>query len=247
MSLEQLLKCKVANRPTGKSNKNVFAYIKVQVSQLFYSLNYFTFFYRFSSWNYHHISFIWSYSQQPGESFYLLVVLPMKVCFVKKPCSVKIVCCVRHFVSYFRIYLFKARRIKGMKRSDSIFCLKPSLEIISTNPFQGWEYVFYIQGGSCFLWVAAWWILASDSPATHPRISKTERAYIEDGKFVWLGRLVGLKKDNGRSNGEFQRWPQSTIESILALHPVVQRSILSIPRNFCQNVAEIYWRDYLEQ
>ena len=64
-----------------------------------------------------------------------------------------------------------------------------------------------IQGGSCFLWVAAWWILASDSPATHPRISKAERAYIEDGKFVWLGRLVGLKKDNRKSNREFQRRP----------------------------------------
>ena len=107
--------------------------------------------------------------------------------------------------------------------------------------------MFYIQGGSCFLWVAAWWILASDSPATHPRISKAERAYIEDGKFVWLGRLVGLKKENRRSNGEFQRRPHSTIESILALHPVALGSILRIPKNFCQNVAEIYWRDCLVQ
>jgi hypothetical protein len=49
--------------------------------------------------------------------------------------------------------------------------------------FQGWEWVFYIQGGACFIWLAAWWILVSDSPAKHPRISKAERAYIENGKF----------------------------------------------------------------
>lgn len=43
----------------------------------------------------------------------------------------------------------------------------------------GWQYIFYIQGGATLFWLAAWWLMTSDSPATHPRISKEEREYIE--------------------------------------------------------------------
>ena len=33
----------------------------------------------------------------------------------------------------------------------------------------GWESVFYIEGGSCFVWLLLWILLAADTPSTHPR------------------------------------------------------------------------------
>jgi len=45
----------------------------------------------------------------------------------------------------------------------------------------GWESVFYIEGGACFVWLVLWILLAADTPATHPRISQAERQYIEAG------------------------------------------------------------------
>ena len=32
----------------------------------------------------------------------------------------------------------------------------------------GWEAVFYIEGGACFVWLLFWVLLASDTPSTHP-------------------------------------------------------------------------------
>lgn len=45
----------------------------------------------------------------------------------------------------------------------------------------GWEAVFYIEGGACFLWLALWMWLAADTPQSHPTISEEERAYITAG------------------------------------------------------------------
>ena len=33
----------------------------------------------------------------------------------------------------------------------------------------GWESVFYIEGGSCFVWLLLWILFAADTPSTHPR------------------------------------------------------------------------------
>merc|ERR1719347_104120 len=46
------------------------------------------------------------------------------------------------------------------------------------NSAWGWESVFYIEGGACFVWLLCWIIFAADSPAKHPRISDSEREYI---------------------------------------------------------------------
>ncbi|KAI8502839.1 hypothetical protein Bbelb_195410 [Branchiostoma belcheri] len=43
----------------------------------------------------------------------------------------------------------------------------------------GWEAIFYIPGASVAVWLVAWILLAYDSPAKHPRISKEEQKYIE--------------------------------------------------------------------
>lgn len=43
----------------------------------------------------------------------------------------------------------------------------------------GWPLAFYIFGAIGVLWFAAWMTLVYDSPATHPRISREERAYIQ--------------------------------------------------------------------
>ncbi|KAG7501087.1 sialin-like [Solea senegalensis] len=42
----------------------------------------------------------------------------------------------------------------------------------------GWPAVFYICGGAGCLWAVFWFILVSDDPRTHRRISKEERDYI---------------------------------------------------------------------
>jgi len=43
----------------------------------------------------------------------------------------------------------------------------------------GWPSVFYVFGVVGCIWSAAWFLLCYDSPATHPRISRTEREYWE--------------------------------------------------------------------
>ena len=45
----------------------------------------------------------------------------------------------------------------------------------------GWPWVFYLQGGACFVWVLLWIICVTNTPAQHPWISKEEVRYIEDG------------------------------------------------------------------
>ena len=45
----------------------------------------------------------------------------------------------------------------------------------------GWPWVFYLQGGACFIWVLLWLICVTNTPAQHPWISKEEVRYIEDG------------------------------------------------------------------
>ena len=43
----------------------------------------------------------------------------------------------------------------------------------------GWEWVFYIQGGACLVWVIVWWIFVSDRPSTNRFITMEEKQYIE--------------------------------------------------------------------
>lgn len=42
----------------------------------------------------------------------------------------------------------------------------------------GWELVFYVCGVLGTIWFVAWWMLAYDTPAEHPRISQSEKEYI---------------------------------------------------------------------
>jgi MFS family permease len=43
----------------------------------------------------------------------------------------------------------------------------------------GWRVVFYVTGSVGILWCLMWWLLAFDTPAQHPRITASERRYIE--------------------------------------------------------------------
>lgn len=43
----------------------------------------------------------------------------------------------------------------------------------------GWQWVFYIQGSACLIWVVVWWLYVSDTPSTHKYISLEEIKYIE--------------------------------------------------------------------
>ncbi|XP_066993793.2 vesicular glutamate transporter 3 [Anabrus simplex] len=44
----------------------------------------------------------------------------------------------------------------------------------------GWRVVFYVTGSLGVLWCLMWLLLAFDTPALHPRITTTERNYIEN-------------------------------------------------------------------
>lgn len=65
----------------------------------------------------------------------------------------------------------------------------------------GWESVFYIEGGLCFVWILLWFLLVADTPSTHPRISASERDFIisnlpatasETLPIPWLAILTSL-------------------------------------------------------
>ncbi|KAH9496626.1 hypothetical protein Btru_009846 [Bulinus truncatus] len=47
------------------------------------------------------------------------------------------------------------------------------------NVMGGWPLVFYIFGGFGLLWSIGWLLLIHDTPAQHPRISQSEKEYIE--------------------------------------------------------------------
>ncbi|XP_042888563.1 putative inorganic phosphate cotransporter isoform X2 [Penaeus japonicus] len=50
--------------------------------------------------------------------------------------------------------------------------------LCETGVLGGWPLVFYVYGGLGLLWSVAWFLLVSDFPQTHPRISQEERSYI---------------------------------------------------------------------
>lgn len=54
----------------------------------------------------------------------------------------------------------------------------------------GWEYVFHVSAIVGTIWYAAWFTLAFDSPAEHPRISEAEKDYI----LTSLGESVSKQK-----------------------------------------------------
>ena len=66
----------------------------------------------------------------------------------------------------------------------------------------GWAAVFYVTGVSSLLWVAAWFLLAWDTPALHPHISTEERSHLEaslggqgggrGGATPWRGLLTSV-------------------------------------------------------
>ena len=53
----------------------------------------------------------------------------------------------------------------------------------------GWESVFYVFGILSLIWFLAWAFLISDSPDTHPTISREERDYIKRS----IGKLSSIK------------------------------------------------------
>ncbi|XP_036422476.1 sialin [Colossoma macropomum] len=62
----------------------------------------------------------------------------------------------------------------------------------------GWPAVFYCCGGAGCLWAVLWFILVSDEPRTHPRISDQEKEYIinsigsEGGSHGWTVPLLPM-------------------------------------------------------
>ncbi|XP_074644340.1 vesicular glutamate transporter 2-like [Tubulanus polymorphus] len=44
----------------------------------------------------------------------------------------------------------------------------------------GWQSVFYTYGLIAIIWVFLWWLLVTETPSQHPRISQTELEYLEN-------------------------------------------------------------------
>ena len=61
----------------------------------------------------------------------------------------------------------------------------------------GWPTVFYVFGMVGCVWSVAWFLLCYDSPATHPRISTTEREYWE--KMIGATQLVARPPTSWRN------------------------------------------------
>lgn len=61
----------------------------------------------------------------------------------------------------------------------SIFILSTSGVVTETF---GWQYSFYLTTIACLLFCTAWWFIGYESPAAHPRIKASERAYIEESR-----------------------------------------------------------------
>ncbi|KAJ4438616.1 hypothetical protein ANN_14563 [Periplaneta americana] len=75
----------------------------------------------------------------------------------------------------------------------------------------GWPSVFYITGAIGVIWFTAWWLLAYDSPAQHPRISKEEKLNIMNK----IGDVIAPK--TMRQLSPSPRPPRSTL-SLNALY-----------------------------
>ena len=45
--------------------------------------------------------------------------------------------------------------------------------------YAGWEVVFYVFGGLGLVWFLAWALTVHDGPEVHPRISQTERDFLQ--------------------------------------------------------------------
>ncbi|XP_037799883.1 putative inorganic phosphate cotransporter [Penaeus monodon] len=68
--------------------------------------------------------------------------------------------------------------------------------LCDSNFLGGWPLVFYVHGCLGLLWSVAWFLLVSDLPQTHPRISEQERNYIvgqcETIPIPWRALLTSL-------------------------------------------------------
>lgn len=65
---------------------------------------------------------------------------------------------------------------------SGILCSLPNI------PGGGWPLAFYLTGGLGIVWFVAWMLLVSDTPDSHPRISESEKTYINNS----LGHLNGI-------------------------------------------------------
>ena len=65
---------------------------------------------------------------------------------------------------------------------------------------------------------------------------------------VYFGKSKGCRTEKPLSNYVQDPWGlRSTMDSVLTSHPVALGLILSVPKNFCLDVAEIYWQHCLEK
>ncbi|XP_074641328.1 LOW QUALITY PROTEIN: uncharacterized protein LOC141899073 [Tubulanus polymorphus] len=58
--------------------------------------------------------------------------------------------------------------------------------------FAEWSSIFYISGGICLVWCVLWFALVYNTPEDHPRISTTEKEYIQNSLH---GQIIDAQKD----------------------------------------------------
>ncbi|RUS88339.1 hypothetical protein EGW08_003910 [Elysia chlorotica] len=67
----------------------------------------------------------------------------------------------------------------------------------------GWPFVFYLYGGLGVVWSVGWLLVVHETPSSHPRISQTERKFIEDS----AGRETHNEKSSQAPLGRIVRSP----------------------------------------
>lgn len=79
--------------------------------------------------------------------------------------------------------IYERSRLVGFSYSGgqlgTVFAMPISGVLCEQGFAGGWPSVFYVFGISGCIWFVCWMLLVHDSPSQHPRISASERAYIE--------------------------------------------------------------------
>lgn len=74
----------------------------------------------------------------------------------------------------------------------------------------GWVYAFYVPAFIALLMTVVWYVVVSDSPKDHPRISKKERDYIE--------KSLGESLSNGKVQRQYLHKTWISNEFLISFH-----------------------------
>ncbi|XP_074644338.1 vesicular glutamate transporter 2-like [Tubulanus polymorphus] len=110
-----------------------------------------------------------------AANMYLLIANRFTQGFFLGVCTPSVYGIMRHWVTQDERTKLMTSSLSG-KEFGLIACL--GLSGVLTARL-GWQSVFYTYGLIAIIWVFLWWLLVTETPSQHPRISQTELEYLE--------------------------------------------------------------------